>query len=63
VLSTYAYVNPAVAVLLGWALAGEQLGSRELVSGFVVLTSVMLLFFAREPADEPEPARAATVGA
>ena len=63
VLSTYAYVNPAVAVFLGWAFAGEQLGSRELVSGFVVLTSVMLLLFAREPEHEPEPARAATVGA
>jgi len=67
VLSTYAYVNPAVAVFLGWAFAGEQLGSRELVSGFVVLTSVMLLLFAREPRrepePEPEPARAATVGA
>ena len=63
VLSTYAYVNPAVAVFLGWAFAGEQLGSRELVSGFVVLTSVMLLLFAREQEHEPEPARAATVGA
>jgi drug/metabolite transporter (DMT)-like permease len=63
VLSTYAYVNPAVAVFLGWLFAGEQLGSRELVSGFVVLTSVMLLLFAREPDREPEPARAATVGA
>jgi drug/metabolite transporter (DMT)-like permease len=63
VLSTYAYVNPAVAVFLGWLFAGERLGSRELVSGFVVLTSVMLLLFAREPDREPEPARAATVGA
>jgi drug/metabolite transporter (DMT)-like permease len=56
VLSTYAYVNPAVAVLLGWAFAGEQLGARELVAGFVVLTSVMLIFFAREPHAEPAPA-------
>jgi drug/metabolite transporter (DMT)-like permease len=63
VLSTYAYVNPAVAVFLGWAFAGEKLGARELVSGFVVLTSVMLLLFAREPEHEPEPAPAATVGA
>ena len=55
VLSTYAYVNPAVAVFLGWAFAGEHLGARELVSGFIVLTSVMLLFFAREPHAEPAP--------
>src|SRR5439155_22418085 len=27
-VSTYAYVNPAVAVLLGWALAGEALSGR-----------------------------------
>ena len=32
-LSTYAYVNPAVAVVLGWAFAGEHLGARELVAG------------------------------
>jgi drug/metabolite transporter (DMT)-like permease len=63
VLSTYAYANPAVAVVLGWALAGEQLGSRELLSGFVVLTSVMLLLFGRGPRRESKPARAATVGA
>jgi drug/metabolite transporter (DMT)-like permease len=55
VLSTYAYVNPAVAVFLGWLFASERLGARELVSGFIVLTSVMLLLFAREPRSEPAP--------
>jgi drug/metabolite transporter (DMT)-like permease len=49
-LSTYAYVNPAVAVLLGWALAGEHLGARELVAGLVVLASVALILVARRPA-------------
>lgn len=49
VVSTYAYVNPAVAVLLGWAFAGEHLGLRELVAGLVVLASVALIVAARKP--------------
>ncbi|MDE3026404.1 MAG: EamA family transporter [Acidobacteriota bacterium] len=48
-LSTYAYVNPAVAVLLGWLLAGERLGERELVAGLVVVGSVALILLARRP--------------
>jgi drug/metabolite transporter (DMT)-like permease len=55
VLSTYAYVNPAVAVLLGWAFAGEHVGGRELAAGLVILSSVALLAFARDPRPEPEP--------
>jgi drug/metabolite transporter (DMT)-like permease len=30
-LSTYAYVNPVVAVFLGWAFVGERVGGREIV--------------------------------
>jgi len=67
-LSTYAYVNPVIAVGLGWALAGEHLGARELVAGLVVLASVALILLARQPAPapKPKPIRAearATVGA
>jgi len=54
-LSTYAYVNPAVAVFLGWALAGEHVGGRELAAGLVILSSVGMLVAAREPR-EPAPA-------
>jgi drug/metabolite transporter (DMT)-like permease len=46
-VSTYAYVNPAVAVFLGWALAGEHAGGRELGAGAVVLSSVAMLVLAR----------------
>jgi drug/metabolite transporter (DMT)-like permease len=49
-LSTYAYVNPAVAVFLGWAFVGERLGAREVVAGLVVLASVALILVARQPA-------------
>ena len=37
VVSTYAYVNPAVAVVLGWAFAGEAVGGRELAAGAIVV--------------------------
>jgi drug/metabolite transporter (DMT)-like permease len=54
-LSTYAYVNPAVAVLLGWAFVGERIGGREIAAGLVILSSVALIAFAREPREQPEP--------
>ena len=49
-LSTYAYVNPAVAVVLGWLLLGEHLGARELVAGLIVICSVALILLSRKPA-------------
>jgi drug/metabolite transporter (DMT)-like permease len=55
ILSTYAYVNPAVAVFLGWALAGEHVGGKELVAGLVILASIGLLVLAREPQPDAEP--------
>jgi drug/metabolite transporter (DMT)-like permease len=56
-VSTYAYVNPAVAVLLGWALAGEAIDGRELAAGAVILASVGMLVLARQPRhrEEAEP--------
>ena len=33
-VATYAYVNPIVAVFLGWALAGEQLTARSLAASW-----------------------------
>ncbi len=55
VVSTYAYVNPAVAVLLGWAFAGERVGGRVLAAGAVILGSVGMLVVTRQrrPAAEP----------
>ncbi|HVA29969.1 MAG TPA: EamA family transporter [Gaiellaceae bacterium] len=54
-LSTYAYVNPAVAVFLGWALVGERVGGKELAAGLVILSSVALLVFGRGPRAAAEP--------
>jgi drug/metabolite transporter (DMT)-like permease len=48
-VSTYAYVNPAIAVILGWLVAGEAIGGREIAAGAVILASVGMLVLARTP--------------
>jgi drug/metabolite transporter (DMT)-like permease len=47
--ATYAYVNPLVAVFLGWALAGEQLTARTLLAASVITASVVIIV-TRRPA-------------
>ncbi len=42
-VSTYAYVNPAVAVLLGWLLAGERLDSRAALAVLIILSAVAVV--------------------
>lgn len=42
-VATYAYVNPVVAVFLGWAIAGERLEPKALVAGLLVLAAVALI--------------------
>lgn len=42
-VSTYAYVNPVVAVLLGWALAAEPLSPRVLLASAAVVSAVALI--------------------
>ncbi len=42
-VSTYTYVNPLVAVLLGWLLADEPVRPGFLVSVAVILTGVLLV--------------------
>jgi drug/metabolite transporter (DMT)-like permease len=42
-VGTYAYVNPVVAVLLGYFAAGEPLGLRTVLGMALVLTSVLLI--------------------
>ena len=45
--STYAYVNPLVAVLLGWALLGETLTVADALGAALILMSVVLVVAAR----------------
>ena len=42
-VGTYAYVNPVVAVLVGYFLGGESLGLRTILGTLFVLVSVMLI--------------------
>lgn len=70
VVSTYAYVNPVVAVLLGWAILGEPVTARTLLAGGVIMVAVLLIVTGRaaavataepvgSPADCPAPPDAA----
>jgi drug/metabolite transporter (DMT)-like permease len=47
VAATYAYVNPVVAVALGWAFAGEPVSGRTLLAGAVIVAGVALIVTAR----------------
>jgi drug/metabolite transporter (DMT)-like permease len=42
-VATYAYVNPVVAVLLGWAVVGEPITPRMVVAGGIILTALALI--------------------
>lgn len=42
-VGTYAYVNPVVAVLVGYFLGGEVLGARTVVGTLLVLVSVVVI--------------------
>ena len=55
--TTYAYVNPIVAVLLGWVFLGERLNARDLAAAAIVLASVALILSTHRPAPAAEKAR------
>ena len=42
-VGTYAYVNPVVAVLVGYFLGGEAIGPRTIVGTLLVLVSVVVI--------------------
>jgi drug/metabolite transporter (DMT)-like permease len=54
--STYAYVNPVVAVFLGWLIAGEQLTTRMLLAGAIIVGAVAMIAFGQAtPPNRPRP--------
>ncbi len=57
-VATHTFVNPVVAVGLGWALAGEPLNGRVLAATAFIVTAVLLIWrgnaAAAAPAREPE---------
>ncbi len=46
-LATYAYVNPVIAVLLGWLVLNEPVTLRILWAGLCILTSVLIVQWPR----------------
>ena len=60
IAGTYAFVNPVVAVLLGWWLLGERLDARILIGAAVIAAAVALIVLA--PGRRSEPDRSAEAG-
>ncbi len=62
-VGTHAYVNPLVALLLGWKLLDEPITTRTLMASAVILASVFLIGtdrgrgVARTPDEPPRPSR------
>ena len=54
-VSTYAYVNPVVAVLIGWTLASEPIGVFTVLAMVIILAGVGLVNAGHK--DEHAPAR------
>ena len=54
-VATYAYVNPVIAVVLGWAIAGEAMTWRLAIAAAVIIGAVALII-----ADQGRTARGIT---
>ncbi|HYF11400.1 MAG TPA: EamA family transporter [Actinomycetota bacterium] len=66
-VSTYAYVNPVVAVFLGWLVLDERITVRTFIAGAIIIAAVAIIISTggtqrrEEPLEddrEPEPAAA-----
>ncbi|HEX8871792.1 MAG TPA: EamA family transporter [Candidatus Acidoferrum sp.] len=55
-VGTYAFVNPVVALLIGWSLGGEPLSLRTLLASGIILGAVLLVITAphKTPIDADE---------
>jgi drug/metabolite transporter (DMT)-like permease len=58
-VGSYAYVNPVVAVFLGWALASEPVTPRTVVAAAIILTGVVLIVRHRAPGRSADPTETA----
>jgi len=59
-VATYAYVNPVVAVILGWLLGGESISVRMIVAAAIIVAGVAIITAAEgrapTPPAKPSPA-------
>src|SRR2546430_2773030 len=54
-VATYAFVNPVVALFLGWLIAGETITLRTVIAAAVILTAVILVITVPHPAPVTDP--------
>jgi drug/metabolite transporter (DMT)-like permease len=54
-VATYAYVNPVVAVFLGWLILGEAVTRPIVIGGGVVVLAVAIVITAERPRRKPLP--------
>jgi drug/metabolite transporter (DMT)-like permease len=47
-VGTYAYVNPVVAVFLGWLILDETVTARVMIAGVVIVVAVAMIITARK---------------
>lgn len=52
-VSTYAYVNPIIAVILGWAIAQEELTLRTLIAAAIIVAGVVVITTYRATVNHP----------
>jgi drug/metabolite transporter (DMT)-like permease len=55
-VSTYAYVNPLVALTIGSVIGNEQFSARTLLAAAIILSSVALTTTSKPPEPESNPA-------
>lgn len=47
-VATYAYVNPVVAIFLGWLIAGEKTDGQQMIALAIILIGVVLVNFGKK---------------
>jgi drug/metabolite transporter (DMT)-like permease len=57
VVGTYAYVNPIVAVFLGWLMVNEPLGAQQIIALAIILAGVILVNLAKDKQPENAPSK------
>lgn len=60
--STYAYVNPVVAVFLGWLFANEELSARIGIASAIIIGSVIFINMTRQATVKTKPLQAVPDG-
>jgi len=53
IVSTYAYVNPIVAVILGWLILNESVGMRIFVASAAIVLGVAFITYSKQVSKTP----------